>query len=144
MKSFVVFLLLLFALALFLAVGFVSGYEQNRAEKTTPVQNGSERPFFQRLRAPDAGLPSYLMMVSLVLPFSIGLFGLGIEMLQAMANAFLESEAWPSRTLRLIVDPVQRIMVPVTFFSFVGMQLLRGYVLLKLRRRRSRNETKAA
>jgi hypothetical protein len=144
MKTFFVFLLLIFALALFLAVGLMSGYEQNRTQKIGPVQNGSERPFFQRLRAPDTGFLSHLMMVSLVLPFSIGFFGLGIEGLQAAANPFLGSEAWASRTLRLVVDLVQRIIVPAVFCSFVGMQVLRGYVLLKLRRQRSRKESEAA
>jgi len=60
MKPFVVFLLLL-ALALFLAVSFMSGYEQNRNHKIRPAGEGSERSFFQRLRTPDVSFLSYFL-----------------------------------------------------------------------------------
>src|SRR5215813_3638137 len=143
MKSFVVYLLLLFALGLFLTVSFMSSYELHRTQKTPPAQKGSNLRFLQMLRASGLSLLSYLTVVSIVLPFAVGFFGMGINLLQVVINASVGPEAWTSQIVRLIDYHVQRNIFPAVFFSFIGVQVLRGYVVLKLRHRRLRRDTRA-
>jgi hypothetical protein len=125
----------LVVVGLIVGVAFLSAYQRTSSRDVVSGPNGSERPLLERLRHPDRALPNYLLTISFVLPIGISFIGLIVVAFQIITSTFFGQVSWIMKPLDLIVSIVLQVLVPAIVLSFLGMYFLRGYVLLKLRRR---------
>jgi hypothetical protein len=104
--------------------------------KSLSSLDGSERTFWERVRTPDANLPYFLMTLAVFLPIGFGILMIPVVVLPLLTEAFLGPQSWVTYWLSAMSAYALKLITYAVVLSFLGMYGLRGYVVLKLRRRK--------
>lgn len=104
--------------------------------KSLSSLDGSERAFWDRVRAPDAKFPYLLMTLAVFLPIAFAILMIPIAVLPLLTEAFLGSQSWVTYWVSATSSYTLKLITYAVVLSFLGMYGLRGYVALKLRRQK--------
>jgi len=99
--------------------------------------DGSERSFMERVRAPDTRFPRLLLTLAFVLPIGCGFLMIPFAVLPMLTQAVLGPQSPVTHGSYVVSSYALKFITYALVTTFLGMYGLRGYVALKLRRRKS-------
>lgn len=96
--------------------------------------DGSDKTFLERVRAPDAKFPVLLLTLGFAIPIGFGLLMIPIMVLPLLTEAILGSQSPLTRILYAVSSYGLNFLTFGLVLSFLGINGLRVYVALKLRK----------
>jgi hypothetical protein len=101
--------------------------------------DGSEKTFMERLRAPDDKFPILLLTLGFAIPIGFALLMIPFAVLPLLTEAILGSQSLLTRVLHVLSSYALMLLTFVFVLMFLGINGLRIYVVLKLRKQKKGN-----